>query len=66
MKKSLQFAVICVIMLFAAVPWQAQCCTSWMVFSDFTGNGTNILHKNRDSASRKVFISSNQPGAARR
>lgn len=23
-------------------------CTSWMVFSDLTGNNSNILHKNRD------------------
>ena len=53
-------------MAFTVMPLEVLSCTSWMVFSDFTGNGTNILHKNRDSASRKVFISSNQPGAARR
>ena len=52
--------------LSAVVPLEVLGCTSWMVFSDFTGNGSNILHKNRNFASRKVFISSNQPGAARR
>ena len=31
-------------------------CTSWMVFSDLTKNNTNILHKNRDSTSRKVAV----------
>ena len=29
-------------------------CTSWMVFSDFTKNNTNILHKNRDSLEKRV------------
>ena len=31
-------------------------CTSWMVFSDLTKNNTNILHKNRDSVTRKVMV----------
>ena len=31
-------------------------CTSWMVFSDLTGNNTNILHKNRDSVSRELAV----------
>ncbi len=31
-------------------------CTSWMVFNDLTGNGTNILHKNRDDKSRDVAV----------
>ena len=31
-------------------------CTSWMVFSNLTGNNTNILHKNRDSVARKVAV----------
>ena len=39
------------------MPLEVICCTSWMVFSNLTGNKTNILHKNRDSASRKVYIS---------
>ena len=40
-------------------------CTSWMVFSDLTGNNTNILHKNRDSANRTIIMSASAPGAAR-
>ncbi len=47
-------------------PMQGVCCTSWMVFSDFTGNNTNILHKNRDSASLKVFISSGRAEGERK
>ena len=31
-------------------------CTSWIVFSDLTRDGTNILHKNRDASSRKVIM----------
>ena len=31
-------------------------CTSWMVFSDLTGNNTNILHKNRDSKYRNIAV----------
>lgn len=30
-------------------------CTSWLVFSDLTGNGTNILHKNRDAKPRNLM-----------
>ena len=60
------FTALGAVLAFTVMPLEVLSCTSWMVFSDFTGNGTNILHKNRDSASRKVFISSNQPGAARR
>ena len=40
-------------------------CTSWMVFSDLTGNNTNILHKNRDAAKRTIIMSVSAPGAAR-
>ena len=29
-------------------------CTSWMIFSDLTENGTNILHKNRDANPRGI------------
>ena len=31
-------------------------CTSWIVFSDLTEDGSNILHKNRDSISRRVIV----------
>ena len=54
----------CVIL--CSMPFKAACCTSWMVFSDLTGSNTNILHKNCDSASRKVFISSSQGGEKRK
>ena len=40
-------------------------CTSWMVFSDLTGNNTNILHKNRDSKQRTIIMFTSAPGAAR-
>jgi hypothetical protein len=40
-------------------------CTSWMVFSDLTGNNTNILHKNRDALQRTIVMSASAPGAAR-
>ena len=41
-------------------------CTSWMVFSDYTGNNTNILHKNRDSVSKKLVVKTSAEGAARK
>ena len=41
-------------------------CTSWMVFSDLTGNNTNVLHKNRDAASRKVTVIRNAPESPRK
>ena len=31
-------------------------CTSWMIFSDLTGNNTNILHKNRDATARSIAV----------
>lgn len=62
-RKSAVFTLLAVALGLFFVPFEGVCCTSWMVFSDLTGNGTNILHKNRDSASRKVFISSSEPGA---
>ncbi|MBO4304559.1 MAG: hypothetical protein J6A21_08235 [Lentisphaeria bacterium] len=31
-------------------------CTSWMIFPDLTGNGTTVLHKNRDSKDRGVAV----------
>ena len=66
MKKSLWFVVIYVIVLFAVVPWQAQCCTSWMIFSDLTGKNTHILHKNRDSISRKITVAISPDNAPRK
>ena len=41
-------------------------CTSWMVFNDCTGNNTNILHKNRDSTSKKLIVLSSPAGAKRK
>ena len=59
-------AVFCAAFIYCFMPLEVVCCTSLMVFSDLTGNGTNILHKNRDSASRKILISTNAPGTERR
>ena len=56
MKKLLKFSVCAFVLSAAGILSEAEGCTSWMVFSDFTGNNTNILHKNRDSASRKVCL----------
>ena len=41
-------------------------CTSWIIMPDLTASNTLILHKNRDSASRKVVISISQTGCARK
>ena len=41
-------------------------CTSWMILSDLTGNGTHILHKNRDATSRNIVVMKNAPDAPRR
>lgn len=41
-------------------------CTSWMVFSDFTKNATNILHKNRDSKTRNIAVYLSPEGAKRK
>ena len=41
-------------------------CTSWMVFNDYTGNNTNILHKNRDSVSKKIVVRTSEAGAKRK
>lgn len=41
-------------------------CTSWMVFNDYTGNNTNILHKNRDSPVRKVVVKVSEAGSKRK
>ena len=41
-------------------------CTSWMVFADLTGNGTNVLHKNRDSPARHIAVKQSAPDVPRR
>lgn len=41
-------------------------CTSWMLFADLTGNGTNVLHKNRDSPARHIAVKQSAPDAPRR
>ena len=41
-------------------------CTSWMIFSDLTKNGTNILHKNRDSKNRNVAVLSGGKDSGRK
>ena len=41
-------------------------CTSWMIFSDLTRNGTNILHKNRDSKNRNVTVLSSGQNTGRK
>ena len=66
MKKNVFFILMLFCVILLGMPFEAVCCTSWMVFSDLTGNGTNILHKNRDSASRKIFIRQNLPGGKRK
>ena len=40
--------------------------TSWMIFNDFTKNGTHILHKNRDSKERRVAAYMSPAGAKRK
>ena len=41
-------------------------CTSWMVFSDLTGNGTAVLHKNRDAKARNVTAMKSGPASPRK
>lgn len=41
-------------------------CTSWMIFSDFTGNDTHILHKNRDASSRNIVALKSEPDSSRK
>lgn len=41
-------------------------CTSWMIFSDLTGNNTNILHKNRDAHSHAVTVLKSAPDSPRK
>lgn len=60
MKKSLS------LLLLSALTMPVFACTSWMVFSDFTKNNTNILHKNRDSKERRVAAYISPAGAKRK
>lgn len=41
-------------------------CTSWMVFSDLTQDGVNILHKNRDNKTQNVSAVMSSPEAKRK
>lgn len=41
-------------------------CTSWLIFSDLTGNGTHILHKNRDAKARNLLPLSSRPDSPRK
>lgn len=41
-------------------------CTSWMIFADLTGNGTNILHKNRDAHPHNVKVMRSAPDSPRK
>jgi len=41
-------------------------CTSWMIFPDLTGNGTAILHKNRDAHPRNITVMKSAPGSPRK
>ncbi len=66
MKKLLIFAVSCFALIAATVPQCVCACTSWMVFSDLTKNGTNILHKNRDAAAKKLAIYLSNPSSPRK
>ena len=66
MKHLMLSAVFCSALLFSATPLAVHACTSWMVFSDFTQNGTHILHKNRDSANRKIRVALSPENAPRK
>ena len=56
MKNFLFFLLFAAALTVALMPAETQCCTSWMIFSDFTGNNTNILHKNRDASPRNIRV----------
>ena len=66
MKKFFSAVVICSAWLIAVNPITAKACTSWMIFSDLTKNGTNILHKNRDAVSRKIAVYLSNAESARK
>lgn len=66
MKYVIRFAAcFAALLVFVSVP-ELRACTSWMVFSDLTKNGTHILHKNRDSANRKIIVCMSPENAKRK
>ena len=56
MKRIVLFAALCSVQAAALTPLRVRGCTSWLAFSDLTKNGTNILHKKRDSTNRKIIV----------
>ena len=56
MKTFIYLFIVCNALFIAASPSSLHGCTTWMVFSDLTGNNTNVLHKNRDSKIRNIAI----------
>ena len=56
MKKTILLLAVGIAWFAALRPSAVHGCTSWMIFSDLTGNETNILHKNRDSISQKIVV----------
>ena len=41
-------------------------CTSWLIFSDLTGNATHLLHKNRDASPRNLLPLLSRPDSPRK
>ncbi len=66
MKNLLNYIAIGAALFAAIAPFEAKCCTSWMIFSDLTKNNTNILHKNRDSKSKNIIAYLSSPDAKRK
>ena len=56
MRKIVFLLSICVSLFLYANENPPHECTSWMVFSDSTESGANILHKNRDNSARMIAI----------
>ena len=56
MKKLIFFTLVLTALSAILNPANVHGCTSWMIFSDLTKNGTNILHKNRDATSRNLAV----------
>ena len=60
MSKRITGALACILLLVtgsgaAEADGSEHECTSWLVFADLTGNGTNLLHKNRDAKPRDLM-----------
>lgn len=66
MKKRFFTGIISAVLFMAGASLEVQACTSWMIFSDFTKNNTNILHKNRDSTIRIISVTLSKKSAARK